>query len=220
MATENNSQLPATNSNCQLIKVSIIDDHKVVADGIEEIVNKSDIAEMMSKAHSVKNGREMLKSVQPDVLLLDISMPDGNGIELCAEIKKQYPQIKILMLTSYSELAAITHALDAGADGYVLKNSMSEEILEGIRITAKGGRFLCDQVSSLMQKFEKRSPEFTRRELLVLRYIKDGLTSTEIAVKLGLGFETVRSYRKTLYFKLQAHSTRELINKALDLGLL
>ncbi|GHV51492.1 putative transcriptional regulator, LuxR family protein [Bacteroidia bacterium] len=197
----------------------IVDDHKVVADGLERMINDSETVRVTGKAYSVAECRELLKTGQPDVLLLDVSLPDGNGIELCPEIKRKYPQVKILMLTSYGELATITCALDAGADCYVLKNSMPEEVLEGIRVVAEGGRFLCDRVTSLMQNYEKYSLEFTRRELEVLRYIKEGLTSAEIADKFFLGFETIRGYRKDLYVKLNAHSTRELISKAVELGL-
>ena len=202
-----------------MIDVAIVDDHKIITDGMERFINDSETARVTGKAYSVTGCRELLKAGQPDVLLLDISLPDGNGIELCPEIKRKYPQVKILMLTSYGELATITHALDAGADGYVLKNSMPEEVLEGIRVVAEGGRFLCDRVNSLMQNYEKYSLEFTRRELEVLRYIKEGLTSAEIGGKLFLGFETIRGYRKDLYVKLNAHSTRELISKAVELGL-
>jgi DNA-binding NarL/FixJ family response regulator len=92
-------------------------------------------------------------------------------------------------------------------------------VIEGIRILAGGGHFFCDRANSLLQNYEKHSMEFTRRELEVLRYIKEGLTSTEIADKLFLGFETIRGYHKDLYVKLDAHSTRELIIKAEEAGL-
>jgi DNA-binding NarL/FixJ family response regulator len=202
-----------------MIRVAVVDDHKIVADGLERLINESGTTSVVGKAYSVTECRELLKTGQPDVLLLDISLPDGNGIALCPEIKRKYPQVKILMLTSYGELATITHALDAGADGYVLKNSMPEEVLEGIRIVAEGGCFLCDRVNRLLQNYEKHSLELTRRELEVLRYIKEGLTSTEIADRICRSFDTVRSYRKALYIKLNAHSTRELISKAVELGL-
>jgi DNA-binding NarL/FixJ family response regulator len=202
-----------------MIQAAIVDDHNVVADGLERLINASGTVRVTGKAYSVAGCRELLKTGQPDVLLLDISLPDGNGIELCSEIKRKYPQIKILMLTSYGELATITCALDAGADGYVLKNSMPEEVLEGIRVVAGGERFLCDHVSSLLQNYAKHSLELTRREMEVLRYIKEGLTSTEIADRICRSFDTVRSYRKALYIKLNAHSTRELISKAVEAGL-
>ena len=202
-----------------MIRVAVVDDHKIVADGLERLINESGTTSVVGKAYSVTECRKLLKTGQPDVLLLDISLPDGNGIELCPEIKRKYPQVKILMLTSYGELATITHALDAGADGYVLKNSMPEEVLEGIRTVAEGGRFLCDRVNSLLQNYEKHSLELTRRELEVLRYIKEGLTSAEIADRICRSFDTVRSYRKALYIKLNAHSTSELISKAVELGL-
>jgi DNA-binding NarL/FixJ family response regulator len=196
-----------------------VDDHKIVADGLEQLITKSETVCVIGKAYSAAECRELLKAEQPDVLLLDVGLPDGNGIDLCPEIKREYPQVKILMLTSYGELATITCALEAGADGYVLKNSEPEEVLEGIRIVSEGRRFLCDHVGSLLQNYEKHSPEFTRRELEVLRYIKEGLTSAEIADRLFLSFETIRGYRKDLYIKLNAHSTRELIQNAKALKL-
>jgi DNA-binding NarL/FixJ family response regulator len=202
-----------------MIQAAIVDDHNIGADGLEQLINNSETIRVIGKAYSASECRDMLKAMQPDVLLLDISLPDGNGIELCPEIKRKYPQVKIMMLTSYGELATITTALDAGADGYVLKNSMPEEVIEGIRILAGGGHFYCNRVNSLLQNYEKHSMEFTRRELEVLRYIKEGLTSTEIADRIHRSFDTVRSFRKALYIKLDAHSTRELIIKAEEAGL-
>ena len=202
-----------------MIKVVIVDDHRMIVEGLERLLNESETVRVCGKAYSVAECREHLKKGQPDVLLLDISLTDGSGIELCPEIKKKYPQVKILMLTSYSELATVTHALDVGADGYLLKNSMPEEMLEGIRVVYEGGCFLCEDVNSLLQKHEKHSLEFTRRELVILRYLKEGLTSHQIADKICRSFDTVRSYRKALHLKLGAHSTRELISKAEELGL-
>ena len=213
----NNSQLSLLNS--QPIKVSIVDDHKIIADGLEQLINKSETACVTGKAYSVAGCLELLKGNQPEVLLLDVSMPDGNGIDLCPEIKAKYPQVKVLMLTSYGELATITRALDAGADGYVLKNSLPEELLEGICTVASGKRFLCEDVNMTLQKNESNPMELSRREMELLQLIAEGYTLPQQADKMFLGVNTIRGYRQRLNIKLNAHNTAQLLQNAKALKL-
>ena len=203
-----------------MLRVAIVDDHKIVVDGIEGIINQSNEAMVISKAYSVKECRQMLSAVQPDVLMLDIGLPDGSGIELCSKIKERYPQIKILMLTSYGELPTISRALEAGADGYLLKNSMPEELLMGINMVASGERFLCEEVSIILQNKENSMLELTRREMELLQLIAAGYTLPEQADKMCLGYHTVRSYRQKLNVKLGAHNTAQLVHNAKALKLL
>jgi DNA-binding NarL/FixJ family response regulator len=202
-----------------MIRVGIVDDHKLVAAGLEKLINETGQAHVVSIAHSVAGCLNLLKNRQPEVLLLDISMPDGSGIDLCPKIKAKYPQVKVLMLTSYSELATVSCALDAGANGYVLKNSLPEEIIEGIRKVASGERFLCEEVNLKLKAHEDNSFELTRRECNLLRLITEGCTNAEIADRLHLGYETIKSYRKNLYAKLGAHNTKQLVQKAIELKL-
>jgi DNA-binding NarL/FixJ family response regulator len=158
----------------------------------------------------------MLFREQPNVLLLDISLPDGNGIEFCAEIKKQHPSVKVLMLTSYDERTVINSALENGASGDVLKSADPKEILEGILTVVSDGRFLCSRVDVLLKKQAPHRMELTRRECELLQLLIDGYTSNEIADKMTLGYETVRSYRKNLLLKLNVHNTAQLIKKAIN----
>lgn len=202
-----------------MINVAIVDDHKIIADGLGSLISESDIACVAGKAYSAAECWKLLKEIQPEVLLLDVSMPDGNGIDLCPKIKAKYPQIKILMLTSYGELATITRALDAGADGYVLKSSMPEELIEGISTVASGGRFLCEEVDVILRNNKTNPMELTRRELELLQLIVEGLTTPEIADKMCLGYQTIRSYRKNLNIKLGAHNTAQLVQNAKSLNL-
>jgi len=200
--------------NIPIIRVAIVDDHKIVAEGFERLINESEKVRVIGKAYSVAGCREMLEQVLPDVILLDISLPDGNGIHLCAEIKAKYPQIKILMVTSYNELYTINSALEACADGYVFKNSMLEEVMEGIRTVVSGQRFLCEGANEKFSDNKSSSMELTRRELELLRLIVEGLTLQELANKMCLGIQTIRSYRKNLNIKLNVHNTAQLIQKA------
>jgi len=199
-----------------MIKVVIIEDHKVVAEGFEHLINASEIAKVIGKAHSVAECKELLTKTQVDVLLLDISLPDGCGIDLCPQIKAQYPDIKILILTSYSELSIIMRILEEGASGYILKNAMTEEIIEGIRVVASGERFLCEEVDLLLKNNETQPIRLSRREQELLRHIVAGLSNSEIADKMFLGYETIKSYRKNLILKLNAHNTAQLVKMAIE----
>ena len=210
----NNSQFSINNS--QLTKVAIIEDHKVVADGLESLINSSGEATVVGKAYSIAEAKKMLEKTEVEVLLLDIGLPDGSGIDYCPQIKAQYPNIKILMLTSYSELSIIMRVLELGASGYILKNAMTEEILEGISVVAAGKRFLCDEVNIMLKKRDAQSVKLSRREQELLRLIVAGLSNTEIADKMYLGYETIKSYRKNLLLKLDVHNTAQLVKISIE----
>jgi DNA-binding NarL/FixJ family response regulator len=199
-----------------MIKVAIVEDHKVVAEGFERLINESGIAEVVGKAYSVADCWALLSEKQADVLLLDVNLPDGNGIEICPEIKDRYPALGILMLTSYSERTIIMRVLDEGASGYILKNAMSEEIIEGIRVVASGERFLCEEVDVLLKNMESQPVRLSRREQELLRLIVAGQSNGEIADSMCLGYETIKSYRKNLILKLGAHNTAQLVRMAIE----
>ena len=200
-----------------MINVAIVDDHRIVIDGLEKIINESEIAALTGKAYTIEGCWKMLAESQPQVLMLDIGLPDGSGIDVCPQIKEQYPNVNILILTSYAEYTVISHVLNNGASGYILKNAMPEEILEGIRTVALGQQFLCEEIDILIKNGNNQSIELTRREKELLQLVKQGYSSSEIADKLYLGYATVRSYRKNLYLKLGAHNTPQLLKKAIEL---
>jgi len=202
-----------------MIKVIIVDDHKLITDGLEKILNESEYIQVIGKMHSATECLKFLLFELPDVLLLDIGLPDKNGIILCSEIKQKYPNVKVLLLTSYGELATITRSLQLGADGYVLKNSMPEELIEGIQVVASGERFLCEEVNVTLKKHKNNPLTLTRRELELLNLIVEGCTLPELAEKMFLGIQTIRSYRKNLNIKLDAHNTAQLIQRAKALKL-
>ena len=212
-----NSQFSILNS--QLIRVAVVDDHQIVIDGLEKIISESGRARLTGKSYNVAGCWKMLNAEQPQVLMLDVGLPDGSGMDLCPQIKAKYPAINILMLTSYAEYAIISHVLNNGASGYILKNAMPEEIIEGIIKVASGKRFLCEEVDMLLKKGEKNHIELTRRERELLQLIAEGNTNMEIADNMCLGYETIRSYRKNLHLKLGAHNTAELTKIAMDMRL-
>ena len=198
------------------ISVAIVDDHKILVEGLERCINDSGIAHVIDKEYSIAGCRLLLQRYKPDVLLLDVSLPDGNSIEFCPEVCKLYPDVQILMLTSYAESAVINRALTAGAMGYILKNSMSDEIIEGIQAVADGKRFLCDEAEELFKKDKGKQMQLTNREREVLSLIVEGYTCKEISEKIFLSFDTVHDYFKYLRMKLGVKNTASMVRKAIE----
>jgi DNA-binding NarL/FixJ family response regulator len=199
-----------------MIRVVIVDDHKIITDSLSELIRKERRIVVVAKAFSAVECRKLLENEQPDVLLLDVSLPDGNGIDLCSEIHKRHPDIKILMLTGYAEINVIGRALDSGAHGYILKNSSADEVIEGIRTVADGNRFLCHKSADLFRRDSCQPVSLSPREHEILKLIVEGLTIQQIADKLFLAFETVRSYHKYLHLKLNVHNASQLVRMAIE----
>ena len=200
-----------------MITVSILDDHKVLVKSLSKLINDSRKACVNDVYYSISSGRAGLEKALPDVLLLDIGLPDGDGVEFCAELMKKYPALKIIMLTSYREFNVAKRALHNGALGYVLKNSEPEEIFAGIEAVSQGEKFLCEEVDILLKdKSDIKVVWLSRREKEVLQHIADGLTTREIAKKIFRDDETVRSHRRVLLTKMDAVNTPLLIKKACE----
>jgi DNA-binding NarL/FixJ family response regulator len=203
-------------NTAQLIRVAVVDDHKILLEGLEQLINQSGIAVITGVGYSVADCRKLLQAEIPDVLMLDVGLPDGDGCTLCAELRHTYPSLKILMLTTYAEIAVISRALEAGALGYVLKNATSDEIMDGIYAVASGIRFLCDEVELLLKKNAHNQITLTGRERQLLRLIVDGYSNSEIADRMCLAPQTVKGYRANLTFKLGTQNTAQLVRMAIE----
>ncbi len=197
-------------------KILIVDDHPLVAQSLQSIVTDSKVGEVVAIAHTAKQCLDFVASKHIDLVLLDINLPDGNGLDICKSITEKYPQIKVLAITTFSEYTIIRKMLDNGASGYILKNSLPEEVVEGIETVLKGETFLCHEVDLLMKKKSDEQIFLTPRETDLLKLICDGYTNPEIAEKLYLGVETINSYRKNLLFKLNARNTAVLVKIAME----
>ena len=202
--------------NFQLIRVAIVDDHTVVAEGFECLINESGVAGVIGKAYSVAGCWKLLTQSEPDVLLLDVSLPDGNGIDLSSQIKTQYPNLKIIILTSHSEVPIIKRALDCGVSGYIMKNATAETIIEGIKTVVSGEKFLCNETKKMLQRCDNNAVLLSRREQELVRLIITGKSGQEIADSLCLGYETIKSYRKRLMFKMGVSNSAELVRMAME----
>jgi len=197
-------------------KILIVDDHPLILQSLTSIINDSRVGEVVATATTAKQCADLVATKHFDIVLLDINLPDGNGLDICKEIKTKYPQIKILAITSFNEFTIIRKMIENGASGYILKNSMPEEVVEGIETVLKGETFLCHEVDILMKKKIDQQIFLTPRETELLKLICDGYTNPEIAEKLFLGVETVNSYRKNLLFKLNARNTAVLVKIAIE----
>ncbi len=204
-----------------MVNVQIVDDHKMVVESLSKLINESGVAQVTDVFYNLKSCRQGLEKTLPDVLLLDIGLPDGDGTEFCAEIRKTYPKLKIIMLTTYKEFSIAKRALHNGALGYILKNAESEEMLAGIEAVSNGEQFLCEEIDILLK--DKKNEEIvwlSSREKEVLKYIADGYTTKEIAGFFCREEETVRTYRKNLLIKLNAKNTPEAVKKGYEMKLI
>ena len=203
-----------------MINVQIVEDQKLVANSLSRMINESSIAHVTGVYYDLASCREGLNNGIPDVLLLDIELPDGDGVEFCVEALKEYNSLKIIMLTSYKEFNIAKHALHNGALGYILKNAEPEEMFMGIETVNKGKQFLCNEINILLE--EKKNEEIiwlTKKEKIILKHIKDGYTRKEIADMICRDEETVKTHWKNLFTKFNAKNTAELVKKSYEMKL-
>lgn len=201
------------------IKVFIVDDHYMVIEGIRSLLHDEKKIEWMGHAMNADSCLAFLKQQQPDVILMDISMPDKSGIDLCGEVKEKYASVFIIGLSTFNQLSFIQKMMDKGASGYVLKNATRDELMEAIETVMKGKIYMSDEVSRVLRQ-QDNDIVLTRREKEVLELIAEGMTNNEIAEKLFISASTVDTHRKNLLAKLEAKNTASLVRIATQLQLI
>lgn len=203
-----------------MIDVLIVEDHPVVVEGMKKLLVESGIAKLCVTASNGKEALTYLKNFSPDIVMLDINLPDINGIDLCKTMKCQYPDLKILAISSFSQRSYIMRMMENGAMGYLLKNSSEEEILAAVNDILAGKVHLDGEVNEILKQTDKSdgAPILSRRETEVLKYIADGFTNQEIGDKMFISPLTVDSHRKNLLMKLNARNTAALIKIAIAKG--
>lgn len=216
--------------NPNTIKLLVVDDHQVLIDGIMALLEKAEGIRIMHQALNGKGALELLEKhhLEIDLILLDINMPDMNGFEVCQEIKKRFPNKKVLSLTMHSEAGFITKMVKAGADGYVLKNAGKDELVTAIQSIQQGEKYFSKAVTnSLLEGMQAKKPsrsqyipKITRREKEILRLIIDECSTDEIAAKLFISDTTVISHRKSLLRKLNVKNTAGLVRVTYEFNLL
>jgi len=203
------------------IKVFITDDHYMVVEGIRSLLLLEKGIEWMGHAMNAASCMAFLRQQQPDVILLDINLPDKSGIDLCKEIKEQYPDIQILGLSSFNQQSYIQKMIQNGASGYLLKNASQEEIVKAIKAVMDGDTFMSTEAANTIRENKNaRIPVITRREKEVLQLIADGLTNHAIAEKLFISTTTVDTHRNSLLAKFDVRNTANLVRLAAQFDLI
>ncbi|WP_293957699.1 MULTISPECIES: response regulator transcription factor [unclassified Sphingobacterium] len=207
-----------------MIKIAITDDHPLLLEGLKNIINAHEDFEVVGMYSSAT---ELYKSIavdMPMVLLLDINLPDANGIDLVKGLKENNNDLKIIAFSVHNEFAVINSILKEGADAYLQKNANGDEILTAISDVIVGKRYICEKTRIILnQKSEiglKQVPKLTRREKEVLSLVAKGMTTNEIADVLFISSHTVESHRKNLMEKFQTKSVTAAVKSALEYGLI
>ena len=203
-----------------MIKVFIVDDHPLVQEGMRSLLGSEKGIEICGYAMNAQSCLGYFVNNTADVILMDINLPDMNGIDLCGEIKQKYPGIMVLGLSTYSQGSYVTRMMENGASGYVLKNADKEELVDAIIQVNKGKTYLSFDAGLALRKENAQVgsilPALTRREKEVLKLIAEGYTNPQIAEKLFVSQTTVDSHRKNLMAKLNVKNTASLIRFAVE----
>lgn len=203
-----------------MIRIFIVDDHPVVIEGIHALLqHEKDIA-WVGQAMNAQSCLGFFVNSMADVVLMDISMPGMDGVELCAVMKEKYPGIFILGLSTFNQGLYIKKMMENGASGYILKNSSKEELINAIHAVNKGDIYFSGEVGQALEEYQKSSrselPLLTPREKEVLELIAEGYTNPQIAAKIFLSPFTIDSHRKNLLAKLNVKNTASLIRLAVE----
>ena len=210
------------------IQVLLAEDHQTVREGIKMIINAE---EDMSVIGEADNGREVInlaEKLNPDVILMDISMPELNGLIATAKLKRTLPEIKILTLTRHTDNAYLQELLQAGVNGYLLKQSAASELLRAIRVVTSGGNYLDPEITGkvlagytenkVKLRGEVRGERLTERESEILRHIALGYSNREIGEKMDISIKTVEAHKANALKKLDISSRREIMSYAILQG--
>lgn len=196
------------------VHVFIVDDHYMVIEGIRSLLqNEKDIV-WMGHATNAASCLGFLKMQQPDIIFMDVNLPDLSGTELCRQVKQLYPAVFIIGLSTFNQQPVVRNMMENGASGYVLKNATKPELMNAIAAVMAGKTYLSMEVAASLRKQSEELPLISRREREVLLLIADGFTNGEIAEKLFISVPTVNTHRKSLLAKFGVNNTAGLIKLA------
>ncbi|MGP4082039.1 response regulator [Pseudalkalibacillus sp. R45] len=201
-----------------MIKVLLIDDHAILRDGLKNIIAIEEDIAVVGELTSGEEFLETIETTEPDVILMDINLPDKNGIELTSLVKRTFPKCKVLILTMYKHDEYFMSALKAGADGYILKDAPSEEVIEAIHSVAEGNSILHPSMAKKLVDYHQKKTQtgpngkdLTDREKDVLICLVEGLSNKDIAERLYISDKTVKIHVSNILKKLEVKSRSQAI---------
>lgn len=212
------------------IKVLIAEDHNLIREGLRMIIDSQPDMQTVGEASDGREAVNLACELIPDIVLMDISMPNLNGLTAAAQLKRIAPEIKILTLTRHNDFAYLTELIQSGVNGYVLKQSSAKELIRAIRTIAAGDNFLDPAVTDkvfaaftengkkITLRGDKRTADLTERESETLRYVALGYSNREIADKFGISVKTIEAHKSNAMQKLEMKSRRDIINYAILQG--
>jgi len=207
-----------------MIKIAITDDHPLLLEGLKNIINSHEDFEVVGMYASAAELFKNILADAPLVLLLDINLPDANGIDLVKGLKESHKELKIVAFSVHNELAVINSILNEGADAYLQKNATGNEIITAISDVLVGKRYICEKTQVILNKKTdaglKQVPKLTRREKEILTFVAKGMTTNQIAESLFISSHTVESHRKNLMEKFQTKSVTAAVKSAIEYGLI
>ena len=191
------------------IRVFLLDDHEVVRRGLRELLETDPEVEVAGEAGTAEEALRRVPATSPDVAVLDVQLPDGNGVEVCREIRSHHPEVKCLILTSFSDDEALFNAIVAGASGYLLKQIRGQDLIDAVKRVAAGQSLLDPAVTAKVLDRLRKGPsedpgmaELTDQEHRILELLAEGLTNREIAEQMFLAEKTVKNYVSNLLSKM------------------
>jgi DNA-binding NarL/FixJ family response regulator len=202
------------------IRVALVDDHSLVRDGIRALLSVMPQLDVVGEAENGTQAIEMVDRCQPDLLLMDISLKDMNGLELTRLLGKQYPTLKILILSMYDNYEYVSESVRSGASGYVLKNAPSREIIAAIEAIISGGTFYSAEIAQRLATDQNTDNELTPRESQVLYKMVQGMNNKEMARELAISVRTVETHRLSIRRKLNIDKPAALVKYAIDHGII
>jgi two-component system response regulator DevR len=198
------------------LRVLLVDDHEVVRQGLKALVDAQDGLDVVGEAATAAEAVRRVGFDDPDVVVMDVRLPDGSGVEACREIRERFPEVKVLMLTSFADEEALLSAIIAGAAGYVLKRIRAEELVDSIRKVGAGESLLdpgmTDKLFKKLRGDEPEDPLLARlspQERAILEHISEGMTNRQIAEEMFLAEKTVKNYVSNMLAKMGMHRRTE-----------